>query len=1192
MFTRVIRQFRNDVRILMLASWAVIPFCGQASVAIPVENVRLLNGWWGCLAEKVCASNGRTEIVCQSNCSRDLYRVDFCNDWCSQGVLAPRLPGSTNGWIAIDFETDLALVAIGVRTIDGKGVMRVHQRTMRDVLAPGHHVLDIPFALTNVEAAALAGVEFRPRERGKGHIVIRGFGFKGDIPENETLRMEINAGCEPRVLTPETAARGIDAAFVNFTESRHSYEVALSVCDYHDVRVGEIRKFAFELGPGERKSMKVGCPERYGFYRIVAEVRSGKESKVRRLERFFGYMKPTGPTEVSGRSEEFPFGTVVHLHPYFGGGEDEIEKMVRAVERIGLNVIRTDMVARNEREWRGMDAIIDACSRHGIALDLILPWIGGKDGRTDLAASRTLFRKVFARWKGKVKYWELYNEPDLPWGRKHPPRPEEYAKLAEMTRADLDEIDPAATFMSAGFCVFSHPVCGHFQLEAMRLAWTNFNLHCFHGHGHYGGFRNLIDGPFAAIRKEIGATELPWFANETAYTSAEGGFARQAEQMYKKVLFSMTRGSRGYIWYNLRSKGVDQSDHENGYGMLMQNLDPKPAYMAWNTMTELFSNAKPVGEVRAGAALQSFRFRRKKVDLIGLWRDSGKVCPVDFRTDADRIVSVDLFGNRKTLAVERGQIRLSPSAEPVTLVLPTGSIFERVESEPDGKSLENLLSKYVEQFNSTDEELYANTFPNSSAAWFLADYVPFFECPDTDIERTYYFRWWTFRKHIRKVADGWVITEFLPDVSWAGKYNTINCAAGHHIMEGRWLRGHWQIDDYVRFWLGDCGGKMHEQGAYVCWLASAVLERTKVRGDWTFAKECLPGLVRNFELWEKGWNCRVFPDNGTFPMGRHGDLFWTTCNYEGSELALGGDGARVHVNAVMYGEARAIAEIAAATGDKALTERFGRCAREIERAMKERLWNRNLGFFVPEGTNGVQKAVRELHGYSPWYFGMDLKGFESAWKPLMEPEGFNAKWGLTFPDRRTPGFKISYEGHPCQWNGPVWPYATSLTLTALANAIESGTSGSVTASDYVELLRRYAAAQVRVRQAGTIVPWIDEVQNPDTGDWISRTMLAKKGDNRYRERGKDYNHSTFCDLVLSGLVGIRPQSGNRLIVSPLFPSSWDYLKVERVAYHGREISITWDRTGGRYGGKPGLTVFVNGQKRAHADVLKRIELDL
>ena len=46
--------------------------------------------------------------------------------------------------------------------------------------------------------------------------------------------------------------------------------------------------------------------------------------------------------------------------------------------------------------------------------------------------------------------------------------------------------------------------------------------------------------------------------------------------------------------------------------------------------------------------------------------------------------------------------------------------------------------------------------------------------------------------------------------------------------------------------------------------------------------------------------------------------------------------------------------------------------------------------------------------------------FMSAWKPLMREDGFSAKWGLTFPERSTPGFKIDYKGHECKWNGPVF----------------------------------------------------------------------------------------------------------------------------------------------------------------------------
>ena len=84
---------------------------------------------------------------------------------------------------------------------------------------------------------------------------------------------------------------------------------------------------------------------------------------------------------------------------------------------------------------------------------------------------------------------------------------------------------------------------------------------------------------------------------------------------------------------------------------------------------------------------------------------------------------------------------------------------------------------------------------------FSTENIPFFECPDKDIEEIYYFRWWTYRKHIKETPEGFIITEFLPDVSWAGKYNGICCPAWFHFREGRWLHEQRYLNDYAYYWL-------------------------------------------------------------------------------------------------------------------------------------------------------------------------------------------------------------------------------------------------------------------------------------------------------------------------------------------------------------------------------------------------------
>lgn len=47
----------------------------------------------------------------------------------------------------------------------------------------------------------------------------------------------------------------------------------------------------------------------------------------------------------------------------------------------------------------------------------------------------------------------------------------------------------------------------------------------------------------------------------------------------------------------------------------------------------------------------------------------------------------------------------------------------------------------------------------------------------------------SYHNHINQTTnDGYIVTEFYPHVPWASTHNTIPCAAGHHIHEGRWIR--------------------------------------------------------------------------------------------------------------------------------------------------------------------------------------------------------------------------------------------------------------------------------------------------------------------------------------------------------------------------------------------------------------------
>ena len=498
------------------------------------------------------------------------------------------------------------------------------------------------------------------------------------------------------------------------------------------------------------------------------------------------------------------------------------------------------------------------------------------------------------------------------------------------------------------------------------------------------------------------------------------------------------------------------------------------------------------------------------------------------------------------------------------------------------------LETWIDRFNTDDDEIYTNAIPNSAAKEFLVANVPRFECPDAEIERAYNFRWWTYRKHIKLTPDGYVITEFLPPVSWAGKHNTINCATGHHIMEGRWLRDGRYVDDYLRFMLRQ--GRVAEKGAYVFYPAAALLERRKVTGDKALSAELFDTLVRVHGAWKRGWSVPLYPKKEPFRIGLAANgLYTMTDNFEGMECSIGGSGYRPYINSAMYAEVKALALFARECGDQMAFE-LEHEADMLAKGIVSRLWNPSRAFFTVVATNGERKAVRELIGYTPWMFGVPVPKFcDVAFRRLLEPDGFLAPYGLTMPEQSDPAFRLAYKGHECLWDGPIWPYATSLALTGLLNRLHQGHDiPDVSPADFARLLGRYASAQKRILPDGRCVSWIDENQNPYSGDWISRSVILLQRMPFPRERGKDYNHSTFCDLVITGLAGLVPSDGDELTVDPLVPSGWRWFALENVRYHQHDISVYWDADGTAYGNGAGLRVFVDKRLAACSDILARL----
>ena len=380
--------------------------------------------------------------------------------------------------------------------------------------------------------------------------------------------------------------------------------------------------------------------------------------------------------------------------------------------------------------------------------------------------------------------------------------------------------------------------------------------------------------------------------------------------------------------------------------------------------------------------------------------------------------------------------------------------------------------------------------------WATAS-IPFFESSDANLTAAYYFRWRVLKRHAIRVANGtgtdWVITEFTPHVGWAGKDNSIICAAGHHLIDARWMRdgatasSAGQVaDSYASWWTTNLPGVRYN---YYGWIATAILERLKVAGDARFlplVKKLLPGLQDLVAKYS----------NGSLPGSHAGSFFdhdndcvWNWPNNAGQEHNPAGGGCQPLTNAMMYSEAASLSQLCELAGDAACAASFGQTAAAF-RTRVYRLWNAQIEAFdtlaspqpkedraaraLPMGqSTDLPHAptpslpldppfagVRELSSLSsPWYFGAvdpaDAPKYAASWKTAFDPEGLLGQYGLRTAEKRLDPkadpmrhkYPYSCYSHSCcYWGGPVWPFETAKALTAAANVLHNASTAEAVRS--------------------------------------------------------------------------------------------------------------------------------------------------
>ncbi|KAL4967021.1 Six-hairpin glycosidase-like protein [Aspergillus stella-maris] len=483
----------------------------------------------------------------------------------------------------------------------------------------------------------------------------------------------------------------------------------------------------------------------------------------------------------------------------------------------------------------------------------------------------------------------------------------------------------------------------------------------------------------------------------------------------------------------------------------------------------------------------------------------------------------------------------------------------------------------------------------NDAPWYT-DRIPLFETSNAALQEVYYYRWSLFRSHQRDLGSlGYLSTEFINDVSWqTSPWAILINAANYHLREGRWSRDRRFKEDYADVLFSDI--TVHTQFSEV--LADGVWQGYLVDGVLDDAVSRLESMKGVYEVWNATLDIGGFdPSKGMYYIQPLTDATeYTIASIDASggyDGFLGGLAFRPSINTYQFANAKAISNLAALSGDEVTATEYADKAETIKGLVQENLWNTTLEHFIDRFYVDNENVSywdpirgRELVGYVPWTHDLpdDTEEYAQSWKHLLDSEKLAGEHGLRTNEPSYEYYMVQYryegEQPECQWNGPAWPYQTTQALTALANLLDhyptSAGAGIVSKADYNTLLTQYAELHYNPNYEGILN--LEEDYYADTGYPI--VGLA---------RSPHYFHSGFIDQVISGFVGIRPSSEDKLEVNPLADAT--YFRLENVLYHGHNVSVQWDATGDQYGSQ-GLQIEVDGEIVSTSESLERVTIDL
>jgi hypothetical protein len=396
---------------------------------------------------------------------------------------------------------------------------------------------------------------------------------------------------------------------------------------------------------------------------------------------------------LSGTEQLDLLGTCTH----FGLGRGASDTNLPLIANAGIKLIRDEILWTSVEKTKGVytfdpkwDDFVDKAVSNGIEPLLILDYgnslyTGGTDGDgpiTDeaIAAYATYCGKMVEHFKGRVKYFEVWNEWNWGTGNNHNKSGDQYGKLIVAASAAIKAANQDAYVIGMALGVTDT----NYIADVLSIPGAYEAMDAVAAHPYT--FPRKPEGELAANLQSIhdvftakGLAPLPIWMTEMGWSTGSADYetpdTMAASYGVRALAWALANPDivGKFFWYDFQNDGTDPTYYENNFGLVdyWQSLDvpvaAKPGYAAISAFATKLTGYEFNQSIAVEKGIYVYQFKDKngvKPDIMLAWAE-GLQKTISLNVGAAEVEVTDLFGNSSTPANIDGKINLFVSDTPV-----------------------------------------------------------------------------------------------------------------------------------------------------------------------------------------------------------------------------------------------------------------------------------------------------------------------------------------------------------------------------------------------------------------------------------------------------------------------------------------------------------------------------------------------